>query len=124
LVEYDLDVIERLAGHGCTLKEIAAICGFKESRFRALRKEHPDIQDAIDKGKANLHKNLRMKQVEVAMDGNPQMLIFLGKAILEQSDRVEVNHNVQVKDVYEIKFGKAEEDSASEAPSDADDCSE
>lgn len=71
-----------------------------------MKKRYPGIQQAIDEGKANLHKSLRKKQVEVALDGNPQMLIFLGKAELGQTDRVEVNSNVKAEVEYEIKFGE------------------
>lgn len=106
LVEYDEDIIRELASTGCTIAEIAHICGFSESHFHEMKKRYPGIQEAIDQGKANLHKSLRKKQVEVALDGNPQMLIFLGKAELGQSDRIEINQNVKAEVEYEIKFGE------------------
>jgi hypothetical protein len=106
IIEYDEDLIRELASHGCTIYEIAHICGFSESHFHELKKRYPGIQQAIDEGKANLHKSLRKKQVEVALDGNPQMLIFLGKAELGQTDRVEINQNVKAEVEYEIKFGE------------------
>lgn len=121
-VKYDTRVIEDLASFGCTLKEIATICGFGESRFRALRKEHPDIQEAIDRGQANLCQKLRKKQIELALDGNPQMLIFLGKALLEQSDKVDINHNIKTEVEYEIVFGEPKgENQATDSPPEADD---
>jgi hypothetical protein len=104
-VTYDVKIIENMASFGCTLKEIATICGFGESRFRALRQTHPDIQEAIDLGRANLCQKLRKKQIELALDGNANMLIFLGKALLEQSDKVEIQHNVKAEVEYEITFG-------------------
>ena len=106
IAEYDEDLIRELASHGCTIYEIAHICGFSESHFHEMKKRYPGIQQAIDEGKANLHKSLRKKQVEVALDGNPQMLIFLGKAELGQTDRVEINQNVKAEVEYEIKFGE------------------
>lgn len=38
------------------------------------------------KGRNTLNQSLRRKQIEVAMGGNPTMLIFLGKNLLGQSD--------------------------------------
>jgi hypothetical protein len=127
IATYDEELIERLANHGCTVYEIAHICGFSESHFHELKKKYPDIQAAIDRGKANLHRSLRQKQVEVALEGNPQMLIFLGKAELGQTDRVEINQNIVAEVEYEIKFGNPTEKSnnkATESASSTDDSSE
>ena len=38
------------------------------------------------KGKAEGKMRLRRKQIEVAMSGQPAMLIFLGKCLLSQSE--------------------------------------
>jgi hypothetical protein len=120
--EYDEHIIRELASNGCTIYEIAHICGFSESHFHEMKKRYPGIQKAIDEGKANLHQSLRKKQVEVALDGNPQMLIFLGKAELGQTDRVEINQNIKAEVEYEIKFGEPiekdqEDDQATETTS-------
>jgi hypothetical protein len=121
-VQYDLKVIENMASFGCTLKEIATICGFGESRFRALRQDHPEIQEAIDLGRANLCQKLRKKQIELALDGNDKLLIFLGKALLEQSDKVEIQHNLKAEVEYEITFGDTTHPAEdAEAASEADD---
>jgi hypothetical protein len=127
LATYDEELIERLAGHGCTVYEIAHICGFGESHFHELKKKYPDIQAAIDRGKAHLHMSLRQKQVEVALEGNPQMLIFLGKAELGQTDRVEINQNIVAEVEYEIKFGDPtakDKDKATESASSSTDSGE
>jgi hypothetical protein len=124
-VTYDLKVIENMASFGCTIKEIAMVCGFGESRFRKLRQDHPDIQEAMDLGRANLCHKLRKKQVELALDGNDKMLIFLGKALLEQSDKVEINHNIKAEVEYEITFGDpTDTNQATEVASEATDSSE
>lgn len=42
--------------------------------------------DYSDKKRSHIRMKLRRKQVEVALKGNVTMLIFLGKAMLNQSD--------------------------------------
>lgn len=86
--EYDLKQIESLASVGCTQNEIAALCGYSQGNFHDLKKNHPDIQEALDRGRSNLHKSLRRKQVDLALDGNVPMLIHLGKTQLGQSEKL------------------------------------
>ena len=38
--------------------------------------------------------SLRRKQLEVALEGNPTLLIWLGKQFLEQSDKAETKSTV------------------------------
>ena len=123
---YDLDEIEQLAENGCTVYEIAAICGFSEGYFHALKRQDPGIHEAIERGKANMHMSLRKKQIEVALDGNPQLLIHLGKTELGQNDKIELNQNIKAEVEYEIRFGEAIEkgDQASETSSSTIDSSE
>jgi hypothetical protein len=106
-IEYDLDKIYAYAEVGCTYEEIARLIGVSPSNFVELRKKRPEIQEALDAGKANLHKSLRAKQVDVAIrDGNPQLLIFLGKAILDQRDKMDVNQNVTGDFKIVSRFGQ------------------
>lgn len=46
------------------------------------------------KGRLTLNQSLRRKQIEVAMSGNPTMLIFLGKNLLGQSDSPNENKDL------------------------------
>jgi hypothetical protein len=48
------------------------------------------------KGRNTLVQSLRRKQIEVAMGGNPTMLIFLGKNLLGQSDSPVAAQEAQV----------------------------
>jgi hypothetical protein len=86
--QYDPEMIRALAAVGCTVYEIANQCGFSEQNFHDLKKKYPEIQEAIDQGKAELHKSLRKKQIDVAMEGNVPMLIHLGKTQLGQSEKL------------------------------------
>lgn len=72
--------VEKLAQIGMKTTEIAKWFGVTEQSLRY------NFSDQITKGRLNLNASLRRKQIEVAMSGNPTMLIFLGKNILGQSD--------------------------------------
>jgi DNA-binding CsgD family transcriptional regulator len=80
-IEIDEDLLLKLASIHCTMKEMVDILGVSEDTLKN------NFSGIIDKGKATGKMRLRRKQLEVALeDGNPTMLIFLGKAILSQSD--------------------------------------
>lgn len=76
--------VELLAGCGCTIDEIAAKLDCSattiETRFHAEYK----------KGKEAGRSSLRGKQFERAMKGSDVMLIWLGKQLLGQRDKLEL----------------------------------
>ncbi len=83
LKEIDERQVELLAGVGCTVEEIAACLDVSkdtlERRFAAL----------IEKGRGKMRQSLRRKQVERALKGSDTMLIWLGKNLLGQRDKIE-----------------------------------
>ena len=76
----DVELIEKLAKIHCTPREIGYIMGVD---YRTIIKHHNDL---LEKAKALGKMNIRRKQMEVAMSGNPTMLIWVGKQWLTQSD--------------------------------------
>ncbi|WP_395652615.1 hypothetical protein [Brevundimonas sp.] len=74
------DEVEHQASLGCTDREIANYFGVKEDTLRR------HFADFLAKGRYNLKTSLRQAQLRVALDGNPTMLIWLGKNILQQND--------------------------------------
>tara|TARA_Y100001963_G_C6744960_1_gene431077 strand:+ start:753 stop:1067 length:315 start_codon:yes stop_codon:yes gene_type:complete len=96
--KYDIDTkeVEKLASYGCTNIEIASFFGCDESLIRKSYSEF--ITKGQEKGKTKLRK-LQWKQAE---KGNVPMLIWLGKQVLGQSDKQEIDHNVRPID--EIEF--------------------
>ena len=82
----DGDMVENLSMIGCTLDEIGHVVGCSrdtlERRFAAK----------IDKGKNECKTRLRKAQMTKALAGNVPLLIFLGKQMLGQSDRID-QHN-------------------------------
>ena len=72
--------VEDLASLGCTDRDIANWFGVKEDTLRR------HFADYLIKGRHNLKTSLRQAQLRVALDGNPTMLIWLGKNILAQQE--------------------------------------
>lgn len=104
--------IHRLAKLGCTYWEIAAVLGCSESLL------HHKYCSVIRDGHQKRNCSLRRKQFAIAMKGNPQMLIWLGKQYLEQKDQVVQEHggSIQINVVYEdyeIPVRRSEDSGAS-----------
>lgn len=94
----DYVLIERLANIQCTEYEICAILGISLNSLTNWKKEDVKLQEAIDNGYSDGKMSLRRAQFQVAFPdpdkgyhGNPAMLIWLGKQVLHQSDKVQVS---------------------------------
>lgn len=87
--------IEQLASFGCTNTEIASFYGCDESLLRKSYSEF--LTKGRDKGKIKL----RQLQWRSAEKGNTTMLIWLGKQLLGQTDKQEIE---MIKPIDEIEF--------------------
>jgi len=87
-----IDDLERLAEIGATQEEQAAYLGISMDTLHRRMHDQPDVFLAVTRAGGRLKASLRRKQVSVALnDGHPSqatMLIWLGKTVLGQSDRV------------------------------------
>lgn len=79
-IEVDEELLYKLATIHCTMREMSDILEVSED---TLKRRYAAL---IDKGKAEGKQRLRRKQVEVALQGNAVMLIWLGKQMLGQSE--------------------------------------
>lgn len=77
-----VEQIKKLASIACTLDEIAYVTKF--SREYLIR----HCRDIIREGAMVRNVSLRRKQMKMAMDGDKTMLIWLGKQLLDQTDRL------------------------------------
>ena len=95
--KYDIDPkqVEKLAGYGCTNTEIAGVYGCSAD---LIDKSYSEF---LTKGRANLKKRLRKAQLDAALSGNSTMLIWLGKQMLGQVDKSEIEH---IRPIEEIEF--------------------
>ena len=84
--KYNIDThqVEQLAGFGCSNTEMASFFGCDESLIRK------SYSESIAKGRDNGKIRLRQYQWASAKKGNVAMLIWLGKQILEQSDKQDI----------------------------------
>ena len=75
-------VVERLAREGKGLISIAKALGISKDGFRELRKRQPEVQEAVDRGHAELGDELTDIFLEQARNGNTVAAIYLSKARL------------------------------------------
>lgn len=82
--EVDADKLFQLASLGLTTAEIASVLECSPDTLERNFKEE------MLEGKEKCKASVRRKQFELAMAGNPTMLVWLGKQILGQSDKAEL----------------------------------
>ena len=76
----DPDEVYRLSAIGCSMEEMANFFGIDRETLKY------NFLPYIQRANSELYRKIRNKQIEVALDGNPTMLIWLGKNMLGQSD--------------------------------------
>ena len=97
--DIDTDTLFKLAKYNLTNIEIADIYGCDES---LLVKNYSEF---LTKGRAELKMRLRQTQYEVAVeDKNVTMLIWLGKQILGQTEKAEIQMNRPIEEVEYIEI--------------------
>ena len=80
----DVEMIERLASIGCTIEEIASVVGCCRDTL------HRRFSDTLKKGQDTAKVSLRRMQWKSAAMGNVTMQIWLGKNMLGQSNKHEI----------------------------------
>lgn len=93
----DYGLIERLANLQCTNAEIAYAIGVHPVVFCNWKKKDEQLVEALETGYATGKISLRRAQMDIALprkeegyNGNASMLIWLGKNVLNQSDKLKV----------------------------------
>lgn len=96
-LDFDLAEVEKLGMLGATAAEMAAWfgCGARTIE-RRMGKLEGDFRRAYDRGFGRLKISLRRQQIEAAKGGNTAMLIWLGKQLLDQSDKREIKEEATV----------------------------
>ena len=86
-----------MASVGATYEEIARILDIDPGLMSKRMAERGQEFHAYKKGLSDLKTSLRRKQVQLALEGDRTMLIWLGKNILGQTDRREVEYKVDLR---------------------------
>ena len=87
-IELGIETLEGLAEIGATIQEAAHVFGIGHATFER-RIAETEYAEAWERGQSHMKVSLRRKQIQLALAGNPTMLIWLGKQILGQRDRWE-----------------------------------
>ena len=96
-IEIDAAELEKLASFGMTDREIADFFGVSQPTISRR------FVSELTKGRSNLKKSLRRKQVEMALNGNVTMLIWIGKQYLGQADKQETKDTTDTDIDEQIK---------------------
>lgn len=96
--EERLDTVRELASEGATIAEIALAVGCADSTMRASK----IAMSAFHDGQNDMRLSLRHWQFLQAKSGNTQMLIWLGKNVLGQTDSVKENDNAAMERMDEL----------------------
>jgi len=86
-IEINEDQLEKLSSILCTMEEMASFFGCSVDTLER------NFADTIKKGKNKGRMSLRRLQFEKAQSGNTTMLIWLGKQLLGQKDKIETSEN-------------------------------
>ena len=90
-IEINLEDLEKLCRLNCTHEEIAAYFNVSTKTVQRRYAEEPDFAAAVDRGKAHGKLSLRRAQLKLVESGNPTMAIWLGKQLLNQTDKQEID---------------------------------
>jgi len=93
----DENLISELAGLNCSIEEIAKIVGISKTTL------YRSYGTLIKRGREIVKTSLKRKQYEVAMKGNPALLIWLGKIILKQTEKSKMDGELKIKIIREVK---------------------
>lgn len=90
--EIDQNQFEKLCGLQCTKEEFCCYFDCDEDTINNwCKRTYGQVFSVVFKQKRGGGKiSLRRKQFEVALAGNPTMLIWLGRNYLDQSDKLDV----------------------------------
>ena len=90
-ISIDWPKVDGMCAIQCTGEEIAGVLGIDyDTLQRACKRENEILfADYIQQKRSGGKMSLRRKQYSTAMEGNPTLLIWLGKNWLGQTDKME-----------------------------------
>jgi hypothetical protein len=101
-IQFDLVQLEKLCHIQATHREIAAFFGCSQDTIQRRIVDDPKFAAAMERGYCGGFSSLRRKQMEIALSGNPTMMIWLGKQHLGQRDNIDVLQSGEVTYIKRI----------------------
>ena len=102
-ISIDWKRVDAMCAIQCTGQEIADVLGFSYNTLvRACEREQGVLfEEYFAQKRSSGKSSLRRKQYSIAMNGNPTMLVWLGKNWLGQTDKSEIalDHNITAFEV-------------------------
>ena len=96
--EIDQKHFEKLCGLQCTLEEMCCYFDCNTDTIEKWCKNtyKMNFSEVFSLKRGGGKISLRRKQFEVAMDGNPTMLIWLGRNMLGQTDKPDTDNSEEI----------------------------
>ena len=95
------------------MEEIAALTGLPKATFFLHLQRDPELQHALDEAREQGRSTLRRLQWHKANAGSDTMLIWLGKQMLHQKDKlVHAGEGADGAIVTEIRYGWTKDEPA------------
>jgi len=98
-IEFDLLQVEKLAERGCTNENIASWHNCTVRTIERRKAEDEEFCRAVELGRSRLIARIRAAQLEACWNGSVPMLIWMGKQLLDQKDKVHNESEIELKDV-------------------------
>jgi len=94
----DWDEVDKMLSMGALGTEVAAYFDMHAVTFydRVQAEKGVDFTQYCSQKHSRRDLSLRLKQFQLAMDGNTTMLVFLGKALLNQTEKQEVDFRINI----------------------------
>ena len=96
-IDIDAAAVERLAGLGLTLEEIATSLGFSVATLYTRKRQHVEILEAIKKGRAKMLTDVANALYDKAIGGDVTAMIWFEKTRGGRSDKVAVQTTTVIK---------------------------
>jgi hypothetical protein len=111
--EKTLETLSGLAKIQCTTKEAGAVFNVDEKTFIEFLQRDEKARSVWEFGKENGKSSLRRAQLKAALEGNTTMMVWMGKQLLGQKDRLDVGGDpdspIKNEISFKIEFVKSKE---------------
>jgi len=93
----DIRKIEELAGYGLTMPQIAAVLGFTDRTLLNHREVNPEIDSALQRGKAKAAARVGRALFQRAVDGDVPAIRWWEMTREQRSERTQAESTIEVR---------------------------